>query len=148
MTSSRSWAWALRLMAWCVLGCVVPAQVAAETRVDVEARVQRIASELRCLVCQNQTVADSQSGLASDLRQEVRTMVSRGDSDDAVLAFMTSRYGDFVLYRPPWKASTVLLWIAPALLLLGGLLTLSLVLRRRAQLPDELFDPDLEEPSA
>ncbi len=107
-----------------------------------EARVQRITAELRCLVCQNQTVADSTSDLANDLRREVRAMLARGASDQAVIDFMTARYGDFVLYRPPVKATTVLLWVGPALLLVGGLLTLVLVLRRRSRMPDDAFEAD------
>ncbi len=107
-----------------------------------EARVQRLTAELRCLVCQNQTVADSTSDLANDLRREVRTMLARGASDKDVIDFMTSRYGDFVLYRPPVKATTVLLWLGPALLLVGGLSALVMVLRRRSRLPDDAFEAD------
>lgn len=107
-----------------------------------EARVQRLTSELRCLICQNQTVADSTSDLANDLRREVRIMLARGASDKDVIDFMTARYGDFVLYRPPVKASTVLLWIGPAVLLVGGLTALVLVLRRRSRMPDGAFEAD------
>lgn len=108
----------------------------------LEQRVQRITTELRCLVCQNQTVADSSSGLADDLRQEVRVMLKRGASDREVIDFMTARYGDFVLYRPPVKATTALLWAGPALLLVGGVAVLMWVLRRRSRLPDSAFDAD------
>ena len=122
---------------------VQPMPSAANTINPVdEARVQRITAELRCLVCQNQTVADSTSDLANDLRREVRAMLARGASDEAVINFMTARYGDFVLYRPPVKATTVLLWVGPGLLLVGGLMTLVLVLRRRSLLPDEAFEAD------
>ena len=107
-----------------------------------EARVQRLTAELRCLVCQNQTVADSTSDLANDLRREVRTMLARGASDKDVIDFMTARYGDFVLYRPPVKATTVLLWVGPALLLVGGLSALVMLLRRRSRLPDDAFEAD------
>lgn len=110
---------------------------------DIEARMLRIAAELRCLVCQNQTIADSNVSLAVDLRQQVRTMLRQGRSDEEVRRFMTDRYGDFVLYRPPLKATTLLLWVGPALLLLGGLATLFVVLRRRARLSDDRFEPDL-----
>ena len=108
----------------------------------LEARVQRITAELRCLVCQNQTIAESHADLAVDLKNQVRTMVARGDSDQQVLDYMTARYGDFVLYRPPVKSTTVLLWAGPALLVLIGLGGLVLVLRRRARLPDDQFDPE------
>jgi cytochrome c-type biogenesis protein CcmH len=110
--------------------------------VDIEARMLRIAAELRCLVCQNQTIADSDASLAVDLREQVRTMLRQGRSDEQVLRFMTERYGDFVLYRPPLKATTLLLWGGPALLLIGGLATLITVLRRRSKLGDDRFEPD------
>ncbi len=108
----------------------------------LEARVMAIAAELRCLVCQNQTIADSNADLAVDLRRQVRQMLSAGRSQQEVLDYMTARYGDFVLYRPPLKDSTALLWFGPALLLVGGLVTLFVVLRRRARLPADRFDPD------
>jgi cytochrome c-type biogenesis protein CcmH len=108
----------------------------------VEARMLRIAAELRCLVCQNQTIADSHAGLAEDLRNEVRGMIRQGQSDEQIVKYMTDRYGDFVLYRPPVKSTTWLLWFGPGVLLVGGLGTLVLVLRRRARLGDERFEPD------
>lgn len=108
----------------------------------LEARMQVIASELRCLVCQNQTIADSTSGLADDLRREVREQLKRGNTNEQVVQYMTDRYGDFVRYRPPFKASTALLWAGPAVLLVVGLGTLALVLRRRAKLAPERFEAD------
>ena len=117
----------------------------------LEARVMRVAAELRCLVCQNQTIADSHSGLAEDLRREVREQLRRGVSDEQVVQYMTDRYGDFVRYRPPFKSSTVLLWAGPAVLLLAGLATLFFVLRRRSRLAADQFEPDdsaWPEPSA
>jgi len=114
----------------------------------LEARMARITAELRCLVCQNQTIADSQSGLATDLRQQVREMLQRGDSEQQIIDFMTARYGDFVLYRPPVRSSTLLLWFGPALLLVAGVATLVLVLRRRSKLADDQFEPDPEPPEA
>jgi len=108
----------------------------------LEARVQRVAAELRCLVCQNQTIADSTSDLANDLRREVREQLKRGVSDEQVVQYMTDRYGDFVRYRPPFKASTALLWLGPAALLVLGLVVLVTVLRRRAKLGPEAFEPD------
>jgi cytochrome c-type biogenesis protein CcmH len=108
----------------------------------LEARVLNITAELRCLVCQNQTIADSHSGLAEDLRSQVREQLRQGASDAQVVQFMTDRYGDFVLYRPPFKASTALLWIGPMALLAIGLGALVLVLRRRAKLAPDRFEPD------
>jgi cytochrome c-type biogenesis protein CcmH len=108
----------------------------------LEARMVRITTELRCLVCQNQTIADSHSGLAEDLRQQVREMLQRGASDQEVVDYMTARYGDFVLYRPPLKSSTLLLWFGPAILLLAGVLTLVVILRRRSKLGDDQFEAD------
>ena len=111
----------------------------------LEARVMRIAAELRCLVCQNQTIADSHADLAQDLRQQVREMLQKGQSDAQIIDYMTQRYGDFVLYRPPVKSTTALLWYGPALLMLGGLGVLAVVLRRRSKLPDDQFEPDQAE---
>lgn len=111
----------------------------------LEARMLKITAELRCLVCQNQTVADSHADLALDLRRQVREMLAKGASDDEIVAYMTARYGDFVLYRPPVKPTTVLLWVGPAVLMVGGLIALVLVLRRRSRLPPEAFDADEDE---
>jgi cytochrome c-type biogenesis protein CcmH len=122
------------------------ADVAADPA--LEARVMEVASELRCLVCQNQTIADSHAALAVDLRNQVRDMLRRGDSREQVVEYMTARYGDFVLYRPPLKQSTALLWFGPALLMVAGLVVLVVVLRRRARLPDESFEADDELPGA
>ena len=111
----------------------------------LEARVLAIASELRCLVCQNQTIADSHAGLAVDLRQQIREMLGKGMSERDVLDYMTQRYGDFVLYRPPLRTTTALLWAGPAVLLLGGVAGLVLLLRRRQRMAPEAFDADLSE---
>jgi cytochrome c-type biogenesis protein CcmH len=108
----------------------------------LEARVMRISAELRCLVCQNQTIADSHADLALDLRRQIREMLVAGQSERDVLDFMTARYGDFVLYRPPVKSTTMLLWAGPGVLLVLGAITLVVVLRRRRNLPDEAFEPD------
>ena len=103
-----------------------------------------IAAELRCLVCQNQTIADSNAELAVDLRQQVREQLQQGRSQAEILDYMTARYGDFVLYRPPLKASTVLLWFGPWLLLVGGLATLGFILYRRSRLSADRFDPEVD----
>lgn len=108
----------------------------------LEARMLHITAELRCLVCQNQTVADSHSALAQVLRQKVRDLLASGSTDQQVIDYMTARYGDFVLYRPPVKGSTALLWFGPTLLLLGALGALFLVLRQRSRLSPEQFDAD------
>jgi cytochrome c-type biogenesis protein CcmH len=107
---------------------------------QIEARVMDIAAELRCLVCQNQTIADSHSGLAEDLRQQIREQLASGASDDQVREFMTARYGDFVLYKPPFKATTALLWVGPGVLMALGLGALFTVLRRRQRMDANLFD--------
>ena len=96
-----------------------------------EKRLLEISSELRCLVCQNESLSASQAELANDLRREIRTLIKDGKNDKEIMDFMVSRYGDFVRYRPPLKGSTVLLWFGPALLLAGGLGALLLTLRRR-----------------
>ena len=98
----------------------------------VEARLKHLAVELRCLVCQNQTLADSNAPLAEDLRREVREMISKDMSDKEIIDFLVARYGDFVLYRPPLKATTTLLWVGPFVLLTIGATVLVITLRRRA----------------
>lgn len=100
-------------------------------------RAVRISEQLRCLVCQNQTIAESSADLALDLRQQVREQIAAGRSDDEIIAYMVARYGDFVLYRPPLKATTVLLWAGPALLLTGGLVILARVSRSRRRLAED-----------
>ena len=113
----------------------------------LEARLFEIAVELRCLVCQNQTIADSNADLAVDLRNQVRQMLREGKSQREIIDYMTARYGDFVLYRPPVKGTTVLLWFGPVLALVAGVAVLVLVLRRRSKLPAEQFDPDVPDPA-
>src|SRR5215471_6086894 len=102
--------WALLLL--CALWMTAGAKEAAPAADDpvLEARMNRIAGELRCLVCQNQTIADSHAGLADDLRREIREQLLRGATDEQVVQYMTDRYGDFIRYRPPVKASTAVLW--------------------------------------
>lgn len=98
---------------------------------QIEARLKVLAVELRCLVCQNQTLADSNAPLAEDLRREVREMIAKNMSDKEIIDFLVTRYGDFVLYRPPLKTTTTLLWVGPFLLLIGGAIALVMALRRR-----------------
>ncbi len=97
----------------------------------LEARARTISGELRCLVCQNQSIDDSQAALAKDLRLLVRERLSAGDSDDAVKAYLVARYGDFVLLKPPFKTETLLLWGAPFAVLALGALGLVVAARRR-----------------
>ena len=113
----------------------------------LEARVMALAVELRCLVCQNQTIADSHADLAVDLRNQIRDMLAKGQSPDQVRDYMTQRYGDFVLYKPPFKATTALLWVGPPLLMLVALIALFLTLRARQRARPEAFDPDTPETS-
>jgi cytochrome c-type biogenesis protein CcmH len=100
----------------------------------IEHRMMVLAEELRCLVCQNQTLADSQADLAADLRQEIRELIKKGQTDEQIKSYLAARYGDFVFYRPPVKAVTWLLWFGPGVLLVGGLATLYLVLLHRRRL--------------
>jgi cytochrome c-type biogenesis protein CcmH len=100
----------------------------------LDLRLKRLEGELRCLVCQNQTLADSNADLAEDLRREVRTLALAGQSDEQIKAYLVARYGDFVLYNPPVKPVTWTLWFGPFALLLGGGLVWWVVLRRRERM--------------
>ena len=111
-----------------------------------QARYEHLTGELRCLVCQNQTIADSHADLAIDLREQVREMLQKGMTDQQITDYMTARYGDFVLYRPPFKSTTMLLWVGPGVLLVLGLTGLVLMLRRRSRMSADRFDAD--EPEA
>jgi cytochrome c-type biogenesis protein CcmH len=97
----------------------------------VEKRLNEISEEMRCLVCQNESLAGSRSELALDLRREIRTLIKEGKSNQEIRDFMVSRYGDFVLYRPPVKSTTLLLWIGPFVLMAGGFFALMVALKRR-----------------
>jgi cytochrome c-type biogenesis protein CcmH len=115
---------------WVLL--VVPflaGQGLADNQPDLDQRVAAIAAELRCLVCQNQSIAESNADLAVDLRRQIREQLKEGRSERDVLDFMVQRYGDFVLYRPPLKASTLLLWGGPFLLLVLGIFLLARKIR-------------------
>lgn len=109
----------------------------------VEARVNRLAEELRCLTCMGQSIADSQSSFSSDMKREIRSMIVAGKSDKEIIDFMVQRYGDFVLYRPPVKSTTWLLWGGPFLLLVIALSFLAIKLRKRsAQAGSELSESE------
>jgi cytochrome c-type biogenesis protein CcmH len=97
----------------------------------LERRAMKLAAELRCLVCQNQSLADSHADLAIDLKNQVRSQIREGRSDAQIREYMVARYGDFVLYSPPWKATTVLLWAGPFVLLIAGALVLVAYMRNR-----------------
>ena len=117
---------------------VIATSVFAQDDPALDKRVAALAHELRCLVCQNQTLADSNAPLAVDLRNQIREQLKAGRSEQDVLDFMVARYGDFVLYRPPFKASTVALWVGPFLLLLLGIAVLVRRLRRPRVAPRPL----------
>ncbi len=146
--SARKAVTALCLCFVLALGLALPAPAAAREAAPasadpaLEARVMRVSSELRCLVCQNETIAGSNAELAVDLRNQVREMLRKGQSEQQVFDYMTARYGDFVLYRPPVKNTTLLLWYGPPLMLGAGLLALWLLLRRRGRLGDDRFEPE------
>jgi cytochrome c-type biogenesis protein CcmH len=100
----------------------------------LEDRVMNLAKELRCLVCQNETLADSRADLAVDLRNQIREQMKAGKSDKEIIAFLTERYGKFILFRPPVDPTTYLLWFGPFILLLGGLLVLFRYVKQRREL--------------
>jgi len=125
----------LALLLLCMLFSLAMAQVQEEERPSddpvIEARLAKLSKELRCLQCQNQTLADSPAGLAADLRREIREQMKAGKSDQEILAFLTQRYGDFILYRPRVTVTTYLLWFGPFVLLLAGLAILFRYIKQR-----------------
>src|SRR6266853_785146 len=104
---------------------------------QIEQRMQALTQQLRCLVCQNETLADSRADLAEDLRREIREQMKAGKSDREIIAYLTDRYGDFVLYKPPVKATTYLLWFGPFVFLIGGTILLYRFVKRRRELIHE-----------
>lgn len=128
----RRW---LSILLLTLAACTAHAREAAPIAADeaVEKRMVAISDELRCLVCQNESLSGSHAELANDLRREIRTLIKDGKSDGEIMDFMVSRYGDFVRYRPPLKGTTLLLWFGPAALLLLGLFSLIRYLQRRNQ---------------
>src|SRR5215207_5802971 len=131
MTRSRL----LALLLLCLIPSVAMAQVQDEDRPSddpvIEQRLAKLSKELRCLQCQNQTLADSPAGLAADLRREIREQMKAGKSDQEIIAFLTQRYGDFILYRPRVTYATYLLWFGPFVLLLAGLYVLFRYIKQR-----------------
>jgi cytochrome c-type biogenesis protein CcmH len=109
-----------------------------------QARYERLARELRCLVCRSETIADSNAQLAADLRRQLRELMAAGKSDAEIMQYMTDRYGDYVLYKPPLAPRTWVLWAAPVLLLVGGGVAAAIVIARKSRLPDtDPADPGL-----
>jgi cytochrome c-type biogenesis protein CcmH len=138
-----------RWIAIVALALVTTAALAIDTEAAFpdaarQARYERWIHELRCVQCQNAAISDSPVGLASDLRRQVREMIAAGQTDEQIKAFMTERYGDFVLYDPPLTARTYFLWAAPALFLFAGLGLAARVIVRRSKAP---IDSDPEEPA-
>ena len=138
-----------------IVGLIIALSPGFGSAMDTDARLAdpvqqetyvRLTHEVRCLVCQNQTIADSSAPLAADLRREIRQMLEEGRSEAEVTTFLLDRYGDFVLYKPRFKTSTAALWLAPGLLLLIGGLGLGRIIRRRRGLPvpaDDEGPPDV-----
>jgi len=131
----------IKKIALCVL--LLSQTVHAEVEVyqfktpELELRYQTLTEELRCLVCQNQNIADSHAELAQDLRRKVYEKLNSGETNDQIIDYMTERYGDFVLYRPPFNARTLILWLAPVLtLLVGGIGFWSLLKRGKKAEPE------------
>ena len=130
-----------------VLICFGTVVVAKEAQPNedpkIEQRMKALTEQLRCLVCQNETLADSRADLAEDLRKQIREQMNAGKSDQEILAFLTQRYGDFVLYNPPVKATTYLLWFGPfVLLFLGGGVLYRYLKRRRELIQDKPLTAD------
>lgn len=127
----------LRAALLCLAGIALPA-FAIDTTVlpnpELQARYENLTHELRCMQCQNNNIADSPAGLATDLRREVAEMLTAGKSDDEVRAYMVQRYGDVILFNPPLNSSTVWVWATPLVALVGGLIVAFVIVRRRGRL--------------
>jgi cytochrome c-type biogenesis protein CcmH len=130
-----------RLLSLAFLLSLAPAAFAADavaTEKDAVAasRAVKLSEKLRCLVCQNQSIAESNAELALDLRRQIHEQIAAGKTDEDIVDYMVARYGDFVLYQPPVKGTTMLLWAGPALLLLGGFAVLVRIVRARRSAPE------------
>ena len=132
----------MNLIASSALALLLAASVASADEAALDKRVMDLAAELRCLVCQNQSLAESNAGLAVDLRNQIRAQLARGASEREVVDFMVARYGDFVLYRPPLKASTFLLWFGPFVLLIAGIYVLILRIHRQGKMNRQLSEAE------
>ena len=135
--------WLMVILAFSAIGAAAREATPASDDPALEARVMAIAEELRCLVCQNETIAASQADLAVDLRKQIRQKLKIGQSKQEIVDFMVARYGDFVLYRPPLKASTLLLWVGPfVLLLLAATVLVVNIRRRRREVTADVWSPE------
>src|SRR5712664_1187121 len=133
----------LILLVFCIASLVMAKEAKPAEDPQIDQRMQALTQQLRCLVCQNETLADSRADLAEDLRKEIREQMKAGKSDQEIIAFLTQRYGDYVLYKPPVKATTYLLWFGPFVLLLGGTLLLyRYVKHRRDVIQDQPLTAD------
>ena len=137
----------IRLVLFCTVALVTLPVMAIDTGQafedpELQARYEKIISEVRCLKCQNQSIKDSNVFLAADLRREIRNLIDEGKTDAEIAEFLVTRYGEFALYRPRATGKTLLLWIAPGILLLGGIVVLWRVLQRRMALPIDDEAPD------
>jgi len=127
----------LILVTFCFVSSAPAKEAKPNEDPQIEQRMKALTEQLRCLVCQNETLADSRADLAEDLRKEIREQMKAGKSDQEIIAFLTQRYGDFVLYKPPVKATTYLLWFGPFALLFAGTGVLYRYLKHRRELIDE-----------
>jgi cytochrome c-type biogenesis protein CcmH len=135
------------VLAWAALMAQAKEATPLAEDVAVEQRLIAIADELRCLVCQNESLAGSRADLAQDLRREIRAMIKQGKTDQEIMDFLVSRYGDFVRYRPPLKPTTWLLWGGPFVLGGAGLVGLMVFLRRR-RVPDATLSAEEQRKAA
>lgn len=138
------------MLALVASGLIAFSTLAAEPKfADAEdaERYRQLTNELRCLVCQNQTIADSNADLAVDLREQVATFIREGRSNEEIITFLTDRYGDFVLYRPPVTQRTWLLWSGPFILLVIALLAMAMILRKRSRMPEDPDAQDVDQPA-
>src|SRR6266536_3440196 len=125
----------------CISICFAAVSIAKDAQPNedpqIEQRMKNLTEQLRCLVCQNETLADSRADLAEDLRKQIREQMKAGKSDQEIIAFLTQRYGDFILYKPPVKSTTYLLWFGPFVLLILGTVVLFRFLKRRREMIQE-----------
>ncbi len=140
--SRRGWPALLAVMLLCAAGSAVAVDPVELDDPALQQRYRALSHELRCMQCQNQSIADSPVGLAGDLRREVRELLVAGRSDDEIRDWMRKRYGDFILFRPVFAARTAWLWLAPGVLLIGGLVVAARVIRQRAAVAAAGHDDD------
>ena len=127
----------LLLLSLCFAAVMLAKDAQPNEDPQIEQRMKHLTEQLRCLVCQNETLADSRADLAEDLRKQIREQIKAGKTDPEIIAFLTDRYGDFVLYKPPVKTTTYLLWFGPFVFLAGGTVILYRYLSRRRRMIEE-----------